>query len=282
MNNDIYQIFYSEETRQSIAPGFIALDNTGQRPDWREYWPMRRFFLESTLNPEARYGFFSPKFTQKTGLTSAQARAFVDSTPDDVDVITFSPYFDQAAFFNNVFEHATACHPGIEHAINGALRLIAPDLNVGATFMSSVQTVFCNYLIAKPAFWQQWLEKCEVIFRAAEARDTELALRLNAEVKYEQQRAPAKVFIIERIPSLILGTQRQWKVRNFNPMTLPVASQPLSRFGADLVALDALKYAANATGFPQYVSAYLQLRNNLNERLNTSVGSTASAAGAQK
>jgi hypothetical protein len=271
VNNDIYQIFYSDDTRKLIAPGFIPLDNTGQRPDWREYWPMRQFFLNNTLNPEARYGFFSPKFTQKTGLTSAQVREFVNATPDDVDVITFSLYFDQAAFFTNVFEHATACHPGIEHAIGGALRLIAPELNVGATFMSSMQTVFCNYLIAKPAFWQQWLQKCEIIFRAAEARDTELALRLNAEVKYEQERAPAKVFIIERIASLILGTQPKWKIRNFNPMTLPTASAPLSRFGADLVALDALKYAANATGFPQYVSAYLQLRNSVNERLKASV-----------
>ncbi|RFU47464.1 hypothetical protein [Paraburkholderia sp. DHOC27] len=269
MKNDIYQIFYSDETRRMVAPDFIPLDNSGQRPDWREYWPMRRFFLENTLDPEARYGFFSPKFTLKTRLTSAQAREFVDSTPDDVDVITFSPFFDQAAFFDNVFHHAAACHPGIEHAINGALRLIAPDLDMTATFMSSVQTVFCNYLIAKPAFWQEWLQKCEVIFNAAEARDTELALRLNAEVKYEQQRAPAKVFVIERIPSLILGTQRQWKVRNFNPMTLPIASEPLSRFGADLVALDALKFAANATGFPQYVTAYLQLRSAVNEKLKT-------------
>lgn len=272
MNNDIYQIFYSEETRQSIAPGFIPLDNIGQRPDWREYWPMRRFFLESRLDPEARYGFLSPKFSQKTGLSSEQVRAFVDSAPDDVDVITFSPFFDQAAFFLNVFEHANLCHPGIEHAINGALNLIAPDFSIGTTFMSAAQTVFCNYLIAKPAFWQQWLEKCEVIFRTAEARDTELALRLNAEVKYEQQLAPAKVFIIERIPSLILRTQPQWKVRNFNSMKLPVASGPLSRFGADLVALDALKSAANATGFSEYVHAYVQLRNTVNERLKLSVG----------
>jgi hypothetical protein len=276
VNNDIYQIFYSEETRQSIAPGFIPLDNTGQRPDWREYWPMRRFFLENTLNPEARYGFFSPKFSQKTGLSSAQVREFVDSTPDDVDVITFSPFFDQAVFFLNVFEHATLCHPGIEHAIHGALNLIAPGFNINANLMTSAQTVFCNYLIAKPAFWQEWLNKCEIIFRAAEARDSELALRLNADVKYAQQGAPAKVFIIERIPSLILSTQSQWKVRNFNSMKLPTGSAPLSRFGFDLIALDALKSAVHATGFSEYATAYMNLRSNLNERLEAlTAGSTS-------
>lgn len=273
MNNNIYQIFYSEETRQALDPGFIPLDNTGQRPDWYEYWAIRRFFMNNTLNADTRYGFLSPKFIQKTRLTSAQVRAFVDSTPDDVDVITFSPYFDQAAFFTNVFEHATACHPGIERAIDGALRLVAPEVKIAGTMMSSVQTVFCNFLVAKPAFWQQWLQKCEVIFKIAETREGELGTQLNVDVKYEEQFAPAKIFVIERIASLILGTEPAWKIRNFNPITLPIASEPLSQFGVELLALDALKYAANGTGFPEYVAAYLQMRDALNERLKASTAS---------
>ncbi|WP_233804003.1 hypothetical protein [Paraburkholderia sp. HP33-1] len=269
MKNEIHQIFYSDETRRALDPGFLSLDNTGNRPDWFEYGAIREFFRTRLLDPNTRYGFFSPKFAFKTRLTAAQVWEFVNSTPDDVDVITFSPYFDQAAFFTNVFEHAAACHPGIEHAIDGALRLIAPDAKVGGTVMSSVQTVYCNFLVAKPAFWQQWLQRCEVIFNVAESGEGDLAKRLNEDVKYEQQFAPAKIFVIERVASLILATQPSWKVRNYNPMTLPVASAPLSRFGPELVALDALKHAANATGFGEYVTAFVQLRNSLNERLKT-------------
>jgi hypothetical protein len=32
----IYQIYYSEDTRNCLDAGFIPLDNVGQRPDWRE------------------------------------------------------------------------------------------------------------------------------------------------------------------------------------------------------------------------------------------------------
>ena len=42
----IHQIYYSEQTRAELDPGFLPLDNSAnERPDWREYWPIRRFLL---------------------------------------------------------------------------------------------------------------------------------------------------------------------------------------------------------------------------------------------
>lgn len=268
MKNRIFQIYYSDATLDQLDPGFIPLDNTGQRPDWREYWPMRRFLLENTLDPDTRYGFLSPKFGDKTGLMAAEAKAFVNSVADDVDVVTFSPFFDQAAFFVNVFEHASLVHPGIGPVMEDAIKLVAPELKLGEILMSSVQTIFCNYLIAKPAFWQQWLENCERIFEVAETDGNTLGQQLNADVVYADQRAPAKVFIIERMASLILSTQSKWKIQSFNSITLPTASQPLSQFADDLLVLDALKYMARETGFEQYVAVYLRKRLQINERLN--------------
>lgn len=43
-NLHIHQIFYSDDTRRTLDPGFIPLDNlANERPDWREYWPIRKF-----------------------------------------------------------------------------------------------------------------------------------------------------------------------------------------------------------------------------------------------
>ncbi len=263
MQNYTYQIFYSDESRRALDPGFIALDNTGQRPDWFEYGAIRRFFDNRTLDRNTRYGFLSPKFAVKTRLGSAQVNAFLAATPDDVDVVTFSPYFDQAAYFMNVFEHASACHPGIAPALEGTLRLIAPGIDISTLLMSSAQTVYCNFLIAKPAFWQEWLNRCEVIFRTAEAGDTPLARHLNASVVYLGGGAPAKIFLIERVASLMLATQPGWKVRNYNSMALPIANDRLVPFGAELVAMDALKLAAKGTGLPEYLAAFLKLRQGI-------------------
>jgi hypothetical protein len=265
VQNYIHQIFHSDETRQALDPGFIALDNTGQRPDWFEYGAIRCFFDNRTLDRNTRYGFFSPKFAMKTRLSAAKVDEFLAATPEDVDVVTFSPFFDQAAYFLNTFEQACAGHPGIVSAIESTLRLIAPGIDIKTLVMSSVQTVYCNFLIAKPTFWQEWLNRCEVIFQIAEANDTPLAQHLNADVPYKEGRAPAKVFLIERVASLMLATQSSWKVRNYNSMTLPISDSRLAPYGGELVAMDALKFAAKETGMPEYLAAFLNLRQRVGE-----------------
>jgi len=272
--NFIHQIYYSPETRAALDPGFIPLDNTGQRPDWYEYWPIRRFLTENTLDPNARYGFFSPKFQEKTALTSAQVEEFLASTPDDVDVITFSPHFWHTAFFQNVFEQADYWHHGIANTLAAAVSLISPGTTaetlVNGLVMSSAQTVYCNYFVARPRFWQRWLALCEVIFNAAEAgNDIELRRQLNLAVTHEPV-APAKVFAIERIVSLILTVEPGvWKVRNFDSALLPNNAINGGHPGK-LVELDALKMVAINTGFRRYYDKYVELRHNLAQRRQAS------------
>lgn len=271
MNHAVYQIYYSPETQAALDPGFAPLDNTGHRPDWYEYGPMRRFLSSHALRPDTRYGFLSPKFGTKTGLTSGQVKAFLDETPDDVDVVTFSPYFSNAAFFKNVFEQAEFWHPGIMETIGGAVALVAPDMSAHTLthglLMSSAQTVYCNYFVAKPRFWQRWLQVCEVIFQYAEAGRTELARRLNETTQYVPP-TPAKIFVIERMASLLLCLEpATWKVRHYNSMQLRADNGLLNgRFREDMVTLDALKQAAISTGFPEFVAKFVDLRGDLIER----------------
>src|SRR5882672_7607341 len=66
----IYQILNHYTSRQELDPGFRVLDNsTNERPDWFEYWPIRRFLLNEALDEDAFYGFLSPKFKLKTSLS---------------------------------------------------------------------------------------------------------------------------------------------------------------------------------------------------------------------
>ncbi len=101
----IYQIYYNQETRKKLQKGFIPLDNTSnEHPDWAEYWPIRQFYLTNTLEPNDWYGFFSPKFTEKTDLTSEQVYEFINQFKEsDVDVITFSMHWINTCYYLNVF-----------------------------------------------------------------------------------------------------------------------------------------------------------------------------------
>jgi hypothetical protein len=256
----IYQIYYSEDTKKSLDDGFIPLDNRGQRPDWREYLPIRKFLQENPLDEDTLYGFFSWKFRQKTGLDSAAVYAFIDGLTAPVDVVSFSPFFDQGAFHLNTFEQAAVNHPGIWPTWESVVPLVAPGTDPHTVVMDSRQSIFCNYFAAKPSFWRTWLQKCELIFLAAERDTGRLSDQLNLNVAHDNGVLPAKVFVIERMASLLLVTSPAWRVSNFDPMRLRSSGSGVSRFAAELVMLDALKQSANTTHHDEYMQTYWALR----------------------
>ncbi len=88
----IHIIAYSPETLAQVQGGFLLLDNLkNPRPDWMEYWPIREYLVSNILEEGRLYGFFSPKFTRKTGLTYSGVIDYIAGCDDDVDVFTFSP-----------------------------------------------------------------------------------------------------------------------------------------------------------------------------------------------
>lgn len=268
MEASIHQIYYSEQTRAELDPGFQPLDNSAnERPDWREYWPMRRFLLHSQLDPERYYGFFSPKFKQKTTLTATAVHDFIRQRDGAADVISFSPFFDQMAFPLNIMELAIVEHDCRETLAQCAA-LIAPQFRISGSVMSSLDTVYCNFFVAKPRFWAQWLNKCELVFDIAEEGLTPLGQALNRVVNYGAVTAPAKVFVIERVASLLLWSEKQWVTQSYDAVLLPLASARLLEIASapDLLVLDALKIAYAESGAERYLTLYSHFREKLIQR----------------
>lgn len=259
MDAEIYQIFYNQLSQEQNDQGFLQLDNlSNERPDWSEYWPIRNYLLANELADDRYYGFLSPKFKSKTNLASEDVFRFIDSR--DYDVILFSPYFDQSAFFLNVFEQAATNHVGIYPALAEAFQLLDSKANLSTLVMSSKSTVFCNYFVAKKRFWEVWFSYCEKIFAVCEANDSDLASKLNASVGHSAGFNPAKVFVTERVASFLLATRANWKVKVYSPMQLPYGPSWIAKHKAELVQLDALKMAYVETGFQEYIQVWVDLR----------------------
>src|SRR5450830_202115 len=262
----IHQIYYSEQTRRDNDSGFIGLDNlANERPDWREYWPIRSYLLTNSLNEDDYYGFFSPKFKAKTNLDAATVHEFVRTHADEADVFLFSPFFDQGAYHLNIFEQGAGQHQDIMTAFQGSVAMIAPAVDLATLVMDSRNIVFCNYIVAKPVFWKVWLENCELIFAEAEKGKTALAISLNAGTNHDGGVAPNKVFAIERIASLLLSTQRSWKVKAYNPTLLPYSNAPIAKYLCKLLQLDELKIARVSQEYSQFLSMFFQIRQSINE-----------------
>ena len=188
---------------------------------------------------------------------------FIEKQSPETDLIGFSPYFDGNAFFVNIFEQGSFNYPGLNETFKAAVLHFLPGLNFDGLATDSRSNIFCNYFAAKPRFWREWLKICNAIFDISEANDSDLGKMLNSDIFYNGHPAPSKVFLIERIATLLLATDQKWKAVHYNPMELPLSNSLISAYPKDLLILDSLKIAFNQTGLPQYLSLFSEKRVEL-------------------
>jgi hypothetical protein len=253
-----YQILNHYTSPQELDPGFDVLDNSvNERPDWYEYWPIRKFLLNQTLDEKAFYGFLSPKFKLKTNLGAAEVRAFIEASSPDTDVVLFSPSIHNSAFFLNVFEHGNAEHPGLCQVARSFFARIGYPQPLEDLVSDSRNTVHSNYFIAKPRFWRAWLKITEQLFAIAEMPDDSLGMQLRAPTQYRGRRdVQMKIFLMERVASWILATDRSFIARARDPFAARsrIYKLPLA------IMCDALKIAYSTQGRKQYKDVFLMLR----------------------
>jgi hypothetical protein len=264
----VFQIGYDAASKAKVeASGFRLLDNLqNARPDWYEYWPIRRFLLDNTLQQDAWYGFFSPRFQEKTGLNAAAVDgviAALERRKPDLEIVLFSPQPDMGAFFLNVFEQGEMFHPGLMEVSRQVLKEVGFDVPIETLVMDSRQIVFSNYFVAKPAFWRAWLEVTEAIFRIAEDPAHPLYAALNAGTSYRDG-SHQKVFVVERIASLLLTVQSHWKTTSADTFSFAWSSFPSFNVKRELAyQSDALKMAFRECGHAYYMQAYSDIRQRI-------------------
>jgi hypothetical protein len=206
----IHQIFYDERSRALLDPGFIALDNTDNaRPDWYEFWVIKRYLESHTLEDGAWYGFFSPKFGQKTGLRSADLKQFLVNGNDQFDVAFIATAFDQLAYFRNPFEQGEFWHPGISQLSQQVLDAIGCDVRIDDIVSHSYNFTFSNFIVAKPEYWRRWLEFAKRLFDFIEHSAEPLAQAARQTTSYGSvaNQAPLKTFIQERLPCVLMAAE---------------------------------------------------------------------------
>jgi len=266
----IFQICYSPQTLADIPAGFGALNNlVNPRPDWREYWPIRQYLLNHALDDNTLYGFFSPKFVYKTSLDMAAIQHFVDSVYQGEDVVIFSPFWDLSSLFLNVFEQGDFFHDGLLDASRQFVKAIGWDERCVDAVMHSRNSVFCNYFLAKKAFWLHWLELGERMFHLAENGNSALSNALRGDTTYGEKALPQKIFVQERLVNLLLASG-QWNSRAYNIFELNGSTTPLNQFYEQAIHANALKRAYCETRHSSYRNAFLLLQKKIWQQCNLS------------
>ena len=260
---ELYQIAYSDKTMAAVRAPFRPLDNLANpRADWQEYWPIRNFLLSAQLDEDRLYGFFSPRFQEKTGLDAMQLQQFVLTRGPQADVITFSPQPDMGAFFLNVFEQNELFDPGFMQAAQAFVDSVGLKVDLKALIMDSRTTVFSNYIVAKPRFWRAWLDLNEKLFALCEAgEDSELRRAVLMPTNYRN--VQRKVFLMERIASLILATDSSYRIVPYNTFQCAWSATNLGQLKAEAIVSDALKTAKLVTGHDSYLLEFARIRASI-------------------
>ena len=208
------------------------------------------------------YGFFSPRFPEKIGLSHAQVQDFIRSSPPATDVVTFSPQPDMGAFFLNVFEQNEVFDPGFlpaSEAFLASIGMVHTAGGAGNGFAANrIQQLFCRAagILARLAGFER-----KVVCGMRRARKhVETSLLPRHHLHGAVQR---KVFLMERIASLLLTVNPAWKVRAYNTFACAWSASKLGDNKQDAVISDALKMAIREQGYPQYLSAFAAIRDKL-------------------
>ena len=271
----IYQILPPYISRQDLDPGFGVLDNSAnERPDWFEYWPIRRFLLNEGLHEDAFYGFLSPKFKLKTGLSSEVVREFIRAADSNSEVILLSPSIHNSAYYWNVFEHGDAEHPGLKNIAKALLARLQLPSDLESLVSDSRNTVHSNYLIAKPRFWKAWLAINEKMFAIAETPSDPLGQALRTPTSYRGgSGVQMKIFIMERMATWLLTCGGGFEVRVRDPFAARSRAYKLPL----AIVCDALKIAYATQRREQFKDVFLLVRGlrrllNLQIRLGGALG----------
>lgn len=203
----IGQIYYNEETRVKVEPGFIPLDNMANpRPDWFEFWVIRNNLHQMHMMEDCFYGFLSPKFSAKTGLNSAQVNKILDGVGGDFDVVSFTAHPAELIVNINPFIQGERWHPGLLEACDAFVRVAGLDIDPKSVVTTLNNSVFSNYFVAKPAFWRDWLALADLLYECAEDPGGNIYGVLNRNVSYRLgARLDAKVFVQERLATILLN-----------------------------------------------------------------------------
>jgi SAM-dependent methyltransferase len=265
----VFIIAYSKEIAAAIEPGYLLLDNIDNvRADWREYWPIRNYLLNHELDEDSYYGFFSPRFREKTGISYNQLITYIRENAKGADACTFSPQVDIGAFFQNVFYGGELMSPGFLDASQRVFDRNNVDVSLGSLFMDTRTTVFSNYIVARPSYWREWLKIGEMVFAAAECEDVhdELRIKLTEPTTYPGA-VERKVFVVEALASLVLNLRKDLRIHAYDPFSLSWSAQ-LGQFKQEAIVCDSLKTAMIEQGRSTFSRTFRQISSETLKKAN--------------
>ena len=266
----IFQIFYDEKTKSMVSPDFIPLDNLENlRPDWFEFHVIRKTLKNLEMQKDSFYGFLSPNFSQKTGMSPSEVIEVIRTLPKHVEVVLLTSKSHDLVLFQNIFLQGDYSHPGLLQACEVFFDFIGKPINLRELVTTLDNSVASNYIIAKPIFWRQWLDLADLFFNYVENEKLNNPHNLKNPTGYKgKYETELKVFVQERLATFLLATEN---FETYVPNHFKKFKTYDNETRVTLKFLESLKSAFAQTGDARFIDEYQHVLHEGSLRLDSRI-----------
>jgi len=191
----------------------------------------------------------------KTGLEANDVRRFIADSEDEFDAYFVCPQPEIGAVFLNPVLGSEFTDPGALATVQKSLNKMGLNIDMRTQVMDASELVYSNYVIAKPQFWRQWLDRVNAIYvQAEQGEDTQLQSELVKPTHYGGN-AQRKVFLVECLAS-VLFVHEKMKVKSIPIDNTKAAKGVMYPYFEAAMVCDRLKTRFKQTGEPKYLEDF--------------------------
>lgn len=202
----LYQIQYDDKSKPSDESGFLTFD-CRHNPEFlkREVAHLLRFYDEVVqyASDDSYFALFSPKFNNKTGLSSEDVKQFIDANPQQ-DIYLFNPYPMMTYRYFNVWEQLENSHSGLAGLAKNLFQQAKIDFDISVNHRNhNHQVVYCNYWVASKSFYDAFIPFVRLLDHTIDKMNDDEKAKYFEETNYITT-ACVYPFIFERVIVLYL------------------------------------------------------------------------------
>jgi hypothetical protein len=191
----------------------------------REVFHMRDFFATGQYMGAKYSGLFSPRFTEKTGLTGYSVKRFINANPG-YDVYVFDRNVIQPYQFFNIWEHGEHCHPGLKALSSDLFKESGLNFEINQFPRQTWKEIaFCNYWVGNAKFWSEFMLFLDPVLKTLD-RDASGGRKYYRPTEYSREGNYLFIpFILERMFSTFISMNTTIRMAKF-PFKLKARSGP--------------------------------------------------------
>jgi len=153
----IFQPYMYGHQKRLVDPAFIPMDHTkNPYPKLREYYLLRKIFLQLDDISEKYIGLFALNFKRKACLNGAEVIQHILNHPG-YDVYLFNPFPQHDLQYYDMWDRGDHQHPHVTSVAQKILDMTHTQIDLSQLARPHTKTLYSNFWVGTKRFWEGYM-----------------------------------------------------------------------------------------------------------------------------